>query len=71
MHLDPQIVREETNEDAQLLMWGSVVTAIREFSTTKYASSSLPNDILVPHVVDEILIGLEKLIMRPAVILPD
>lgn len=71
MHLDPQIVQEETNENAQLLLWGSVVTAIREFSATKFADSSLPNEILVPHVVEEILIGLEKLIMRPAVILPD
>ena len=71
MHLDPQLVRGEANADAQLLLWGNVVTAIREFSATKYASSSLPNDVLVPHVVEEILLGLEKLIMRPAVKLPD
>ena len=65
MHLDPLIVRGETKTDAQLLLWGNVVAAIREFSATKYASSSLPTEAVVPYIVEEILIGLEKLIMGP------
>lgn len=65
MHLDPQLVRGETKTDAQLLLWGNVVAAIREFSATKYASSSLPTEAVVPYIVEEILIGLEKLIMGP------
>ena len=65
MHLDPHIVRGETKTDAQLLLWGNVATAIREFSATKYASSSLPTEAVVPYIVEEILIGLEKLIMGP------
>ena len=65
MHLDPQLVRGETKTDAQLLLWGNVATAIREFSATKYASSSLPTEAVVPYIVEEILIGLEKLIMGP------
>ena len=65
MHLDPHLVRGETKPDAQLLLWGNVATAIREFSATKYASSSLPTEAVVPYIVEEILIGLEKLIMGP------
>ena len=65
MHLDPHLVRGETKTDAQLLLWGNVATAIREFSATKYASSSLPTEAVVPYIVEEILIGLEKLIMGP------
>ena len=65
MHLDPQLVRGEVKTDAQLLLWGNVVAAIREFSATKYASSSLPTEAVVPYIVEEILIGLEKLIMGP------
>lgn len=71
MHLEMEIVQAETKEDAQLLLWGNVVKAIREFSATKFADSSLPTETVVTIIVDEILIGLEKLIMRPAVILPD
>ena len=63
MHLDPHLVRGETKTDAQLLLWGNVATAIREYSATKYASSSLPTETVVPYIVEEILIGLEKLIM--------
>ena len=71
MHLDPHIVRGETKTDAQLLLWGNVVAAIREFSATKYASSSLPNETVIPIVVEEILMGLEKLIMGPPAKLPE
>ena len=71
MHLDPQLVRGEVKTDAQLLLWGNVVAAIREFSATKYASSSLPNETVIPIVVEEILIGLEKLIMGPPAKLPE
>ena len=71
MHLDPHIVRGETKTDAQLLLWGNVVAAIREFSATKYASSSLPNETVIPIVVEEILVGLEKLIMGPPAKLPE
>ena len=71
MHLDPQLVRGETKTDAQLLLWGNVVAAIREFSATKYASSSLPNETVIPIVVEEILVGLEKLIMGPPAKLPE
>ena len=71
MHLDPQLVRGETKTDAQLLLWGNVVAAIREFSATKYASSSLPTEAVVPYIVEEILIGLEKLIMGPPTKLPE
>ena len=71
MHLDPQLVRGETKTDAQLLLWGNVVAAIREFSATKYASSSLPNETVIPIVVEEILMGLEKLIMGPPAKLPE
>ena len=71
MHLDPQLVRGEVKTDAQLLFWGNVVAAIREFSATKYASSSLPNETVIPIVVEEILVGLEKLIMGPPAKLPE
>ena len=71
MHLDPQLVRGEVKTDAQLLLWGNVVAAIREFSATKYASSSLPNETVIPIVVEEILMGLEKLIMGPPAKLPE
>ena len=71
MHLDPQLVRGETKTDAQLLLWGNVVVAIREYSATKYASSSLPTETVVPFIVEEILIGLEKLIMGPIAKLPE
>jgi hypothetical protein len=64
MHLEPQIVREETKEDAQVLLWGSIVKALREFSIKKCAGSSLPNDVIISYVVKEIIIGLEKLIME-------
>ena len=70
MHLDPQLVRGEVKTDAQLLLWGNVTTAIREFSATKYASTSLPTETVVPVIVEEILIGLEKLIMGPIAKLP-
>ena len=71
MHLDPHLVRGETKTDAQLLLWGNVATAIREFSATKYASSSLPTEAVVPVIVEEILIGLEKLIMGAPAKLPE
>ena len=71
MHLDPQLVRGETKTDAQLLLWGNVATAIREFSATKYASSSLPTEAVVPYIVEGILIGLEKLIMGAPAKLPE
>ena len=71
MHLDPQLVRGEVKTDAQLLLWGNVVAAIREFSATKYASSSLPTEAVVPYIVEEILIGLEKLIMGAPAKLPE
>ena len=71
MHLDPQLVRREAKVDAQLLLWDNVATAIREFAATKYASSSLPNETIVPVIVDEILVGLEKLIMGPTAKLPE
>ena len=71
MHIDPQLVRGEVKTDAQLLLWGNVVAAIREFSATKYASSSLPNETVIPIVVEEILVGLEKLIMGPPAKLPE
>ena len=71
MHLDPQLVRGEVKTDAQLLLWGNVATAIREFSATKYASSSLPTEAVVPYIVEEILIGLEKLIMGAPAKLPE
>ena len=71
MHLAPQLVRGETKTDAQLLLWGNVATAIREFSATKYASSSLPTETVVPYIVEEILIGLEKLIMGAPAKLPE
>ena len=71
MHLDPQLVRGEVKTDAQLLLWGNVVAAIREFSATKYASSSLPHETVIPIVVEEILVGLEKLIMGPPAKLPE
>ena len=71
MHLDPQLVRGEVKTDAQLLLWGNVATAIREFSATKYASSSLPTEAVVPVIVEEILIGLEKLIMGAPAKLPE
>ena len=71
MHLDPQLVRGEVKTDAQLLLWGNVVAAIREFSATKYASSSLPNETVIPIVVEEILVGLEKLIMGLPAKLPE
>ena len=71
MHLDPQLVRGETKTDAQLLLWGNVATAIREFSATKYASSSLPTEAVVPYIVEVILIGMEKLIMGAPAKLPE
>ena len=70
MHIDPQLVREEVKADAQLLVWGNVVTAIREFSATKYAESRLPTEAVVPYIVEEILSGLEKLILGTSVKLP-
>ena len=71
MHLDPQLVREEVKADAQLLLWGNVTTAIREFSATKYAESSLPTETVVPYIVEEILAGLEKLILGTSAKLPE
>ena len=46
MHLDPQLVREEVKTEAQLLLWGNVVVAIREYSATRYSGSSLPTLLL-------------------------
>ena len=71
MHLDPQLVRGETKTDAQLLLWGNVVVAIREYSATRYSGSSLPTEAVVPYIVQEILVGLEKLIMGPPTKLPE
>ena len=71
MHIDPQLVREEAKADAQLLVWGNVVTAIREYSATRYSGSSLPTEAVVPYIVQEILVGLEKLIMGPPTKLPE
>ena len=71
MHLEPQLVMGEAIADAQLLMWGHVVTAIREYSATRYSGSSLPTEAVVPVIVEEILIGLEKLILGPPAKLPE
>ena len=71
MHLDPQLVREEVKTEAQLLLWGNVVVAIREYSATRYSGSSLPTEAVVPYIVQEILVGLEKLIMGPPTKLPE
>lgn len=71
MHLEPQLVMGEAKADAQLLLWGNVVTAIREYSATRYSGSSLPTEAVVPYIVEEILVGLERLILGPPAQLPE
>ena len=62
MHVDPQITKEETKEHEQIMVWSSVVTALRESLTKKYAGTILPNDELVSIIVEEMLMRIERLL---------
>lgn len=63
MHLDPDISQEYIQHDPNLMIWGNVVTSLREYATQKYADC-VNYEALYPIIVSEILMQLEKLMFR-------
>ena len=65
MHVEPNISREIAPNEPNLMIWGNVVVALREYATKKYAEY-MPDDALYPIIATEILMQLENLLFRHA-----
>ncbi len=63
MHLDSEISQQFVLRDPNLMIWGNVVTSLREYTTQKYADC-VNYEAIYPIIVSEILMQLEKLMFR-------